>query len=427
MSFEFRVSAQEGQANGNVTVLGAGIVGICIALFLRQRGVSVQLVDREPPGQGCSWGNAGVLSSWSCEPMSRPEIWRSMPRWALDPLGPMALKPRYLPRLVPWLLHFARAGRSVEHIRALSDAMFTLNQSTVELFRKLLAGTGHEDLVRDSDYIIVSRRPGTFNLAALGWRLRREHGAPIETLTGEEVRAVEPALSPEYVCGLRIRTQGRTTNPGRLAKVLAERALAEGVTFRQATVQAVRPDHDSGIRLETDDGILNAARLVIAAGAWSARLARGLGVQIPLEGERGYHMQFADPGIELNNSVNDHDRQFVASSMEEGVRLAGTSEFNGLEAQPDWRRAELLEKLAKKMLPDLNIERGERWMGHRPASPDSVPFIGPVPGHPNVFLACGHGHLGLTGAPMTGQIVAGLLTGERMNVDVTPYRLDRFG
>ncbi len=417
----------EGSQNGGVTVLGAGIVGICTALFLRQRGVSVRLVDRDPPGEGCSWGNAGVLSSWSCEPMSRPEIWRSIPRWALDPLGPMALKIGYLPRLVPWLLHFARAGRSVKHIRALSDAMFTLNQSTVELYRKLLAGTGHEDLVRDSNYIIVSRRPGTFDLSALGWRLRSDRGAPIEPLSGDEARAIEPALSPEYVCGVRIRSQGRTTNPGRLAKVLAERAMSEGVTFKLATVHAVRPDHDGGVRLETDDGILDANRLVIAAGAWSASLARELGVRIPLEGERGYHMEFAEPGVELNNSVNDYDRQFVASSMEGGVRLAGTSEFNGLDAEPDWRRAELLQKLAKRMLPDLKVDRAKRWMGHRPASPDSVPFIGPIPGHPNVFLACGHGHLGLTGAPMTGQMVAGLMTGERMNVDTTPYRVDRFG
>ena len=421
------MSAHEGSPNGTVTVLGAGIVGICIALFLRQRGVSVRLIDRDPPGEGCSWGNAGVLSSWSCEPMSRPETWRSIPRWAIDPLGPMALKLGYLPRLIPWLMHFARAGRSVKHIRALSDAMFTLNQSTVELYRKLLAGTGHEDLVRDSDYIFVSRRPNAFDLDALGWRLRSERGAPIEVLTGEEARTIEPAISPEYVCGLRIRSQGRTTNPGRLAKVLAERALAEGVTFRQATVHAVRPQNDGGVRLETDDGNLDATRLVIAAGAWSARLARGLGLRIPLEGERGYHMQFAEPGVELNNSVNDYDRQFVASSMEEGVRLAGTSEFNGLEAEPDWRRAELLEKLAKRMLPDLKVNRGKRWMGHRSASPDSVPFIGSVPGHSNVFLACGHGHLGLTGAPMTGQIVAGLMTGERMNVDASPYRMDRFG
>ena len=420
------MSSSERSQNGEVTVLGAGIVGICTALFLRQRGVSVQLLDREPPGEGCSRGNAGVLSSWSCEPMSRPETWRLIPRWALDPLGPMALKLGYLPRLVPWLLRFARAGRSVKQIRALSDAMFTLNQSTVELYRKLLAGTGREDLVRDSDYIFVSRRRGAFDLGALGWRLRSERGAPIETLTGDKARAIEPALSSEYVCGLRIRSQGRTTNPGRLAQVLAERALSEGVTFRQATVHALRPDQDGGTQLETDDGILDATRLVIAAGAWSARLVRGLGIRIPLEGERGYHMQFADPGIELHNSVNDYDRQFVASSMEEGVRLAGTSEFNGLEAPPDWRRAELLGRLAKKMLPDLRVERGRRWMGHRPASPDSVPFIGPVPGHPGVYLACGHGHLGLTGAPMTGQIVAGLVTGERMNVDVSPYRLDRF-
>jgi D-amino-acid dehydrogenase len=178
--------------------------------------------------------------------------------------------------------------------------------------------------------------------------------------------------------------------------------------------------------VETDRGELQAPRLVIAAGAWSAWLAKAFGVSIPLEGERGYHMEFRNPGVSINNSVHDADRTFVASSMEGGVRCAGTSEFNSLEAEPDWRRARIMKTLGKSLFPGLNVEEGSEWMGHRPALPDTIPVAGPVPGHPDVFLAFGHGHLGLTGAPMTGRLIAAQATRERINVDPAPYQPSRF-
>jgi D-amino-acid dehydrogenase len=151
-----------------------------------------------------------------------------------------------------------------------------------------------------------------------------------------------------------------------------------------------------------------------------------LGVRVPLEAERGYHLVFTDPGLTLNHSILDADRTFVTSSMEMGVRSAGTAEFAGLDAPPNYRRARVFARHAKALLPKLNTASSEEWMGTRPASPDSVPYIGPVPGHPRIFCGFGHGHLGLTGAPMTGHMLAALVADEPLNTDMTPYRLDRF-
>jgi D-amino-acid dehydrogenase len=406
-------------------VLGAGAVGVCCARYLQQRGQPVSLVDRVPIGEGCSSGNAGVLSSWSCEPMSKPGLWKDMARWALDPLGPVSVKLGYLPRLAPWLLRFLREA-TPQRIAAISDAMFTLNQPTVEYFRQLLAGSGHESLVADSYYLHVTRRPGGLDENAPGWRLRREHGAPITVLDARGIHDMEPELAPDYVKGIAIGAQGRATNPARLIKVIGERVLDDGGRFLRREVRRVVPREGGGALLDTDDGVIEAPRLVIAAGAWSHELVEVFGLRIPLQGERGYHMEFRDPGISVHNSVHDADRVFVASSMEGGVRCAGTSEFNSLDAPEDWRRARIMKTLGKDLFPRLNVDDGSEWMGRRPTLPDTVPVIGAVPGHPDVILAFGHGHLGLTGAPMTGRMVAALATDERLNVDMTPYRADRF-
>jgi len=280
--------------------------------------------------------------------------------------------------------------------------------------------------VVDSSYLFVTRRPHGLDENDAGWRMRREHGAPLSVLGPADIRELEPDLSPDFVKGIAVGAQGRVTNPGRLVKVIGERMLDDGGRFRRANVTAAEPRPGGGALLHTGDGVLEAPRLVIAAGAWSHKLVAAFGVDIPLQGERGYHMEFRDPGVTLNNSVHDADRVFVASSMEGGVRCAGTSEFNHLDAEPDWRRARIMKELGKALCPGLNVEQGSVWMGRRPALPDTIPVIGPVPGHPDVILAFGHGHLGLTGAPMTGRVVAALATGERLNVDVSAFGPERF-
>ena len=408
-----------------VTVVGAGIVGICTALALQERDFEVSIIDRDAPAEGASYGNAGVISPWSCVPQSLPGLWKNVPKWLLDPKGPLSVRWTYGPRVFPWLVKFMKAG-SLQRLPAIADAMLAVNAPSIELYRQLLADSGEDDLVKDCLYLHVYRDAGGADPGALPWRLRSERGVPLEFLKSGEVQELEPEISPAFKSAVVIKQQGRTINPGRLGKVLAALAERRGARFLRGRVERIVPDANGGYRIDTDQGSHTSKTVVLAAGAWSVRLLSGLGVRVPLEAERGYHLMFTDPGLSLSHSVLDGDHMFVTSSMEMGVRSAGTAEFAGLDAAPDYRRARVFKAHAKALLPNLNTESTEEWMGTRPSSPDSVPFIGPLPGHPGIFCGFGHGHLGLTGAPMTGRMLAALVSNEPLNVDMTPYRLNRF-
>jgi len=411
--------------SSQVTVLGAGIVGICSALSLLEKGYSVEVIDRDPPAEGASHGNAGVVSPWSCVPQSMPGLWKNVPKWTLDPEGPIAVRFGYLLTFMPWAIRFL-GNCSEDRIPAIGDAMNALNRPNLDLYRQHLNGTGHEHLLSDSMYVHVYKDADGANLNELGWRMRSDRGFPLQVVGAGELHEIEPALSPDYKSAVLIKDQARALDPRALGKALAEKAMSMGANFRQSKVNHIQPGYHGGWVLHTDDGELNTEKLVIAAGAWSARLLEPLGIKIPLEAERGYHLVFNDPGITVNNSIMDTAGKFVASSMLAGVRCAGTAEFAGLDTPPDYRRAKAFKRLGKRLFPELNVDDAEEWMGSRPSFPDSLPCIGEVPEHANLFSAFGHSHYGFGMAPNTGRIVAELVSGQTPNVDLNPYRIDRF-
>ena len=419
------MAEDEVQPIPDVTILGAGIVGISTALSLTERGFKVAVVDRNPPAEGASYGNAGSLSPWSCVPQSMPGLWKSVPGWLLDAEGPVAIRWSYAAKFLPWARGFLQAGQ--EHkLPVIADTMRALTRPTVRLYRHHLKGTGSEELVRDSVYVHVFRHAADADLSKLGWRMRAERQVPLEVVKGEALREVEPALSPEFEAAVLIKQQGRALNPGAIGKALAEKAQKMGVTFVRSAVNRLVPEADGMWKVETDGAPLHARRLVLSMGAWSGKLMQDLGIKAPMEAERGYHLVFKDPGVVLNNAIMNVDAKFVVSSMTAGVRCAGTAEFAGVDAQPDYRRAHVFKQLVKRMFPDINTEDTQEWMGPRPSTPDSVPYLGNVPGFENLYAAYGHGHTGMTMAPKTGEVMASLIAGETMDVDMTPYRIDRF-
>ena len=418
-------NSERSASSTDVVVLGAGLVGICTALALREQGRAVTLIDRDAPGQGASMGNAGVISPWSCIPQSMPGVMRKVPGWLLDPEGPVALRMAYAPRMLGWLGRFVAAGQPAR-LPAIADAMLALNRPNLALYRTLVAGTAAQDLIRDAYYVYVSRAQADLDTNALGWRLRAERGVPFERIGAAELRELEPDIAPDYPGAVVVKAQGRVTNPGRLGAVLAEKAAALGVMLVRGGVESLRPNDSGGWHLDTDRGPMAARAVVLTAGVWSARLLATLGVHTPLEAERGYHLAFTAPGVTLNHSVHDVGGKVALSTMEMGLRCAGTAEFAGIDAAPDYRRARVFKALAKRLLPGLNTEATTEWMGRRPSTPDSVPYIGPVPGHSNLFAGFGHGHLGLTGAPHTGRILTALVQGQDPGIALAPYRLDRF-
>lgn len=409
----------------HVTVIGAGIVGISCALHLLRRGHPVRVVDRLAPGEGCSKGNAGMFSSDSFVPLSLPgDLW-NVPGWLLDPLGPLAIRWRHAPKLLPWLMRFIRAGRP-GRVAEICDALAPLLAASPEHHKRLAKGTAAEGLIRCRGAIYVYENARTLAKDEVSWTYRRERGSVPKPLTAGEIRELEPDLAPIYEHGYLMEDLGHTTEPMRLVKALAETFERAGGEIRRLEVRDLDVGPDGPRHLLTDAGNLPLDVLVIAAGVWSGRLAGRLGHRVPIEGERGYHITVANPGVRIERPVFQAAYKFIATPMDPGLRFAGTAEFGGLDSEPNPGRWRVLVRHAKRMFPKIDTSEISEWSGLRPTLPDSLPVIGPAPGVRDVFYAFGHQHVGLTAGPRTGEIIADLVGGRASNIDLRPFHIDRF-
>jgi len=408
-----------------ITVVGAGIVGISCALNLLRDGHAVTVVDRAPPGEGCSQGNAGMFSSDSFIPLSIPGVLGQVPGWLLDPFGPLAIRWRHLPSMVPWLVRFVLAGRP-RRVEEICAALAPLLASSLKEHRALARGTEAEGLIRAQGCLYVYEDAKSLAKEAKSWDLQQAHGTVMERLGGAEIREREPALASVYQHGYFLPEMGHTVEPMLLVKALAGHFEQSGGVIVQREVLDIEAGPDGPRRLATDRGALDVDVLVIAAGAFSGRLTAKLGSPVPLQGERGYHVTIGHSGIHLNAPVFVSAHKFIATPMTPGIRIAGTAEFGGLDAAPNFARARALTHHARKMLPGIDTTDVTEWSGLRPTLPDSLPVIGPSPHLPNLFFAFGHQHVGLTGGPKTGRLIADLVAGRTPGLDLGPFRADRF-
>lgn len=415
--------------SASVAVIGAGIVGMNCALALAKDGFKVTVIDRVEPGEGCSFGNAGILAEWSFVPIFGPEVLRSVPGYLMDRKGPLTIRWTRLPRILPWLLRMLPHASSA-HLRRAADAMHHLTIGCAEAYAKLAAEAGAPELVRQDPVLQVYDKEADFRKAEADLAFRAGYGIRYEALDRAGLKDMEPALGQDFKWAHALMGGGTTTNPGRLVKVLAESFRKRGGEIRKAEVRNMRRGNangsPAGFTIETDAGAVETDRLVIAAGAFSHKLARMLGDRFPLGTERGYHAVIAEPHVEVRHAVGWKARAFYASPMEMGLRLAGTVELAGLEAAPDYRRVQVIAERANRLLPGLSGEITSQWMGFRPTLPDSMPVIGPSARQPGLHYAFGHQHVGLTCGPATGRIIARLLKGEAPNVDIAPFRAGRF-
>ncbi len=409
----------------SVIVIGAGIVGIACALYLLRDGQRVTIIDRLAPGEACSFGNAGVFASYGCLPVSLPGLAWSVPGMLIDPYGPLTVRWSYWLSVFPWFIKFLRAGQ-MERMQSSARALSFLVSDSLEQHRELARDAGVEHLIRPAPLVYVYADERRLAAGMESWNWRRPYGVEPRIVRGAELRDLEPALSTDLPCAVVIDDCGHTTNPSRLVKGLAEHAQRQGAILLERDVLDIEPLEEGGVRLATDAGPIVSDRVVIAAGAWSGQLAARCGEPVPLEAERGYHVVLHDPRVELRTIVGSAKGKFLATPMDDGLRLAGTSEFAGLDAAPNYRRAEALRDQARDLFPGVNIERYSRWMGQRPSLPDSLPVIGRSRLHDGIFYAFGHQHVGLTCAPRTGRLIADLLAGRTPNIDLESYRVDRF-
>ncbi|TAH42271.1 MAG: FAD-dependent oxidoreductase [Betaproteobacteria bacterium] len=413
-------------SKGPIAVVGAGIIGTTLAFELQRRGESVVLVDRDAPGKGASYGNMASIAVTEFLPASRPAVWAQMPKWLLDPEGPVRIRPGYLPRLLPWFLRFLAASRPSK-LRELEAAGAVLCQRVHEDLDALLRHTGLSHMLSVEGCLSLYRDDAEYRADREHIELLERFGFRHEVLDGNAARALEPALTREIGRAVLFPDNRSISDPYRFVTAIAERFLALGGTIERGEV-ADFEDRDgavSALRLK-DGRRIAASRTVIAAGAYTARLSRLLDEPIPLETERGYHTQIMAPGIAMRHSIIWPARAFMVTPTAGGIRVGGTVEMAGLDAAPDYRRARVLLKRAQEALPQLQAGEASEWMGHRPALPDTVPVMGPSAKRRALYYATGHGHLGLTYAATNARLMADLLTGIEPPIDLTPYRVDRF-
>ena len=408
-----------------MTVIGAGVVGASTALALRRDGYAVSLLDRGEPGMGTSFGNAGMLSVTSCVPIATPGILWKVPRLLADPLGPLTIDWRYLPKLAPWLTRFVLASRP-SRIEPISKALMSLLVQILPAYRELLGTAAFHDLARPGGILYAYQSDRAFEGAARNHELRRRRGVAMTVLEQKELRQMEPALGPTFKHGVLMPDSYRAVNPLRLTQTLVQEFLDAGGELVNQGVQRIERADKGRLFAITASDRRELDTVVICAGAWSKRLARDVGVRVPLETERGYHVMLPNPGVMPQRPISSGDHEFGVTPMEHGLRLAGTVELAGLEKPPNMKRAEVLLRAAKEMFPGLNDAGATTWMGHRPSMPDSLPVIGRAPGQDRVYLGFGHGHLGLTFGAITGLLLADLVAGRPSRVDLEPFRADRF-
>lgn len=408
----------------SVVVIGAGVIGLSAALMAQARGLSVTVVDREGPAAGASAGNAGAFAFTDILPLASPGILKKAPKWLLDPLGPLSIPPAYALRIAPWLYRFWRAcsPRAVAASTAAQTGLMDLSKAELEPF---LAATGTLGMLRKDGNLQVYESEAELRASLPGWAARAAHGIEFRHMTAAEMAALQPGLAPRFTHGTFTPGWYSIADPKDYVLALAERLRTQGGSILRAEVTGLSP-HASGVRALTTGEALECDQLVLAAGAFSHRIAATLGERIPLETERGYNTTLPPGAFDLRCQVTFGGHGFVVSRLSSGIRVGGAVELGGLDLPPNWKRSEAMLRKAKDFLPGLQTGGGQQWMGFRPSLPDSLPAIGRSKASPRVVYAFGHGHLGLTQSAGTARLVADLLSDATPALDLAPFSPHRF-
>lgn len=403
------------------------------ALHALDQGFQVTLLDAATPGgeQASSYGNAGWLSSHSILPPSEPGVWKKLPGFLLDPLGPLSVRWRYLPRTLPWLLRYLVAGSTEARITTIARGLRTLLADAAPLHEQLAARAGLSHLIERRGLLHVYPSRQQFENDARGWKIRRALGVEWAELSAAQLREREPDLDARYGFGVLVAEAGHCRNPGTYVASLAQHARARGARLVTASAEGFRIERGRLKAVYTSTGEIACDAAVIAAGAQSKALARQAGDRVPLETERGYHVMVTLPEGQPRTPMMIMDRKVIATQTEFGLRVAGQVEIASFDAAPDWRRAEIMRDIALQVFPalprDLPAARLRYWLGRRPSMPDGLPCIGAASGSADVIHAFGHGHIGLGSSVRTGRLVAQLLRQQSTEIDITPFSAQRFG
>ena len=406
--------------NKTVAVVGAGIVGLSCALWLQIKGFSVILIDPEKPGSGTSYGNAGTIANYGCIPVNSPTIFKRLPSLLFSKDSPLSIDLHYALTHLPWLLNFlknCRTARVARIIRILGKLL----QRTHQGLDPLIELSGSQHLLSQQGCLQIFKTEREFESARADIQARKDQGVEFTQLGSGEIGDLEPALRLPVVKGLLFDQASHLVNPQSLATRYFESFLARQGRYVNQRALSVEHESDS-LRLILQDGeTLGVDRVVIAAGAFSAQI-KGTGAhRLPLDTERGYHVQYADRQSLLNRPVSWVAAGMYATPMEQGLRFAGTVEIAGYGQTMNPRNLDFLVRKSREMF-DLPENPDQQWLGFRPTFPDALPVIGYSPHSEYILFAFGHHHLGLTLAGITGKLIAELLNHEEPS-----HRINAFG
>lgn len=412
-------------ARTDVIVLGAGIVGTSIALQLVRRGLAVALIDRGDPGAETSYGNAGVIEGHTIFPPGFPSDIGSLLRVAFKRAPEANYHLRFLPQVLPWLLQF-RANSSVEKMTETARVMRPLFSHAVAEHEELMREAGAERYLRKTGWLKLYRNPKTFAALAPEIDLAARFGVPLDVLDPGRALELEPSLRPVFHKAVFWGDAASVSNPLAVTRAYLARFAALGGIFLSGDARTLSRSGGHW-RIATDAGSLDAAHAVVALGPWADDLLRPLGIALPFGLKRGYHRHFQAQGnASLARPVLDIDRGYLITPMEQGIRLTTGAEFAARDAPPTPVQFDRLMPAAQQLFP-LGPRADDRtWLGVRPCLPDSRPVIGRAPGRDGLWLAVGHAHWGLTLGPVTGRLLAELMTGAPPFCDPAPYRAERF-
>ena len=405
-----------------VAVIGAGIIGVCTAHFLRKNGHQVTLYDQNEPGTQTSFGNAGLFANHECVTVNSPHLWKNLPSMLLNKNGPLVIDWFYVFTHLPWAIRFLRNCTSAraEHI-AKSLSAFSCQ-----------AGLAYEEIFDDVDVLnnIVHKEPiflyeskKLFEQNQYAFNLRKKYDVQFVVINKEEIAKIEPSLEPIYYNGVVLKGESFTNSPLEITQKIFNNFIKNDGHFIKIKIKSI-VQKDNSLFLKYEKKEQQFDKIVVAAGVWSNMLARTIGDNFPLDTERGYHIVFENNNNLLTHPVGWAKTGFYMTPMKDGIRVAGTVEIAGLKKPMNKNMLSMIEKTARKILPQLGKVKSE-WMGFRPTLPDSLPVVGESKKCKNVYYAFGHQHLGLSLAAITGKVIQSLIENRASNINIdalNPYR-----
>ncbi len=412
----------------SVVVIGAGIVGVSAALWLQRKGVEVVLLDKQGPAAGTSYGNAGVLAAASVVPVTVPGLIAKAPVMLLDKSQPLFLNWSYLPRLLPWLPRYLSHCKPSE-VDRIATALAPILRDCLADHRALATGTGAEKYISAADYVYAYKDQKHFRQDHFAWSVRQQHGFTWTEHNAESYRQYDPAFGQEVGYAACVHNHGRISDPGEYIKTLAAHFESNGGQVVQAEFEDFILTNRQLSAIKTTASVIDCDAAVVATGAWSKALLQKLGLNVPMESERGYHLELYEPSVMPLMPTMIAAGKFVMTPMDGRLRMAGMVEFAGLKAKANQQPLEYLKQYLKQLMPDLQWSGSKEWLGHRPAPSDSIPLIGELPEAKGVFVGFGHQHVGLSGGARTGEILSQLICGEETGLDMqlySPLRFRRF-